>query len=252
MATVSAHVLEDLRVRVARIEQGDRSQRGTIPFGVPAIDRHLPGGGLALGSLHEVAGGGLGAVHGAAATLFAAGILARLSGSVLWCLKDRDLFAPALAGAGLHPDRVIYAEGSDEKMVLACLEEGLRHPGLAGVIGEVSNLTMTASRRLHLAAETSGVLGLVVRRWRTAAAAVDFGQPTAAVTRWRVSALPSSPLPVPGVGRPRWMVELIRARAGQSAEWELESCNEQGRLALPAVLADRSVQAAEGGRRAAG
>ena len=28
--------------------------------------------------------------------------------------------------------------------------------------------------------------------------AADFGQPTASVTRWRVSVLPSSPLPVPG------------------------------------------------------
>jgi len=28
---------------------------------------------------------------------------------VLWYLASRDLFAPALARAGLHPDWVIYA-----------------------------------------------------------------------------------------------------------------------------------------------
>jgi protein ImuA len=28
-----------------------------LPFGIKAIDRHLPGGELALGALHEVAGG---------------------------------------------------------------------------------------------------------------------------------------------------------------------------------------------------
>jgi hypothetical protein len=49
-----------------------------LPFGFKAIDRHLPGGGLALGALHEVAGGGHGAIDGAAAALFAAGIAARL------------------------------------------------------------------------------------------------------------------------------------------------------------------------------
>jgi protein ImuA len=44
--------------------------------------------------------------HAAVATLFVAGILARNKGPVLWCLLRRDLFAPALAGAGLHPARV--------------------------------------------------------------------------------------------------------------------------------------------------
>jgi protein ImuA len=61
---------------------------------------------------------------------------------------------------------------------------------------------MTASRRLQLAAEGSGTIGLAIRRWRRPAEAADFGQPTASITRWRVSALPATPLPVPGVGRP--------------------------------------------------
>ena len=66
--------------------------------------------------------------------------------------------------------------------------------------------------------------------------ATDFGQPTAAVTRWRVSALPSTPLPVPGVGRARWQLELIRCRAGESAEFEVDACDAKGRLALPSNL----------------
>src|ERR1700719_3958313 len=75
-----------------------------------AIDRHLPGRGLALIALHELAGGGHGAIDGAAAALFAAGIAARTRGKVLWCITRPDLFAPALAQAGLVPDRVIYLE----------------------------------------------------------------------------------------------------------------------------------------------
>lgn len=249
MAQANERVLEDLRTRIARIERTGRPVREVVPFGLRPVDEHLPQGGLARGALHEVAGGGLGAVHGAAAALFAAGVLARMTGPVLWCLRVRDLFAPALAGAGLHADRVLYTEVGDEQTVLLCLEEGLRHGGLAGVVGEVSRLSMTASRRLQLAAETSGVTAFVLRRWRSAAAATDFGQPTAAATRWRVSALPSSPLPVPGVGRARWFVELIRCRAGDCAEWELEACDAQGRLALPADLADRSAAPATGRRR---
>jgi hypothetical protein len=95
------------------------------------IDQHLPEGELALGALHEVAGGGNGAIDGAASALFTAGIAARSRGQVLWCVTRQDLFAPAVAQAGLLPDRVIYLEAGDEPSVLACFEEGLRHPDSA-------------------------------------------------------------------------------------------------------------------------
>ena len=117
------------------------------------MDSRLPGGGLALGALHEVAGGGNGAVDGAAAASFSAGLAARTKGKILWCITRADLFAPAIAQAGLASDRVIYLEAGDDKTVLACMEEGLRHGGLGTVIGEVARLSMTASRRLQLAAE---------------------------------------------------------------------------------------------------
>lgn len=246
----STVTLSALKERIRRLESDGRAERGALPFGVPSVDSRLPGGGLALGALHEVAGGADGALHGAAAALFAAGIMARLKGPILWCVTHRDLFAPALAQAGLHPDRVIYVEAETQKSVLACMEEGLRHGGLAGVVAETAGLDMTASRRLQLAAEGSGALGVVVRRWRRSAEAADFGQPTASVTRWRVTALPSSPLPVAGVGRPRWLIELIRCRAGESADFELEACDETGRLALPADLADRSAAPEHGKSRA--
>jgi protein ImuA len=70
--------------------------------------------------------------------------------------------------------------------VLACFEEGLRHRGLGAVVAEVARLSMTASRRLQLAAEGTGTIGIAIRRWRRQTEAADFGQPTAAVTRWRV------------------------------------------------------------------
>jgi hypothetical protein len=103
----------------------------------------------------------------------------------LWCITRPDLFAPALAQAGLKSDRVIYLEAGDDKSVLACFEEGLRHGGLGAVVAEVARLPMTASRRLHLAAEGSGTIGMALRRWRRQTETSDFGQPTAAVTRWR-------------------------------------------------------------------
>ena len=63
------------------------------------------------------------------ATLFLAGIVARLSGPVLWCLTRRDLFAPGLARAGLHPDWVIYAETLRDREILPVRRRGCASRG---------------------------------------------------------------------------------------------------------------------------
>jgi protein ImuA len=173
--------------------------------------------------------------------LFAAGLLARLlahlPGPVLWVLRRHDLFAPGLAMAGLDPDRLLLVEAG--KQVLAVMEEGLRHAGLAAVLGELpATPSLTQSRRLHLATEQGGGLGLLLRRDATANA-----PPTAALTSWRVTPLPAPPpLPhapaTPGLGRARWRLELTRCRGGGSGTWIVEACDATGHLALAAQPAD--------------
>lgn len=240
MSAARQIVIDDLRDRISAIEGGGAKRAGCLPFGVPEIDGVLPGGGLAYGALHEFAGGGNGTVDGAAAALFAAGVAARTKGKVVWCLTRPDLFMPALAQAGLHPDRVIFAEADKEEDVLASMEEALGYGKLGAVVGEVVRLPMVSSRRLQLAAEKTGTLGIAVRRWRRQTEANDFGQPTASTTRWRVSVMPSDPLPVPGVGRARWLLELMRSRAGECAEFEVGACDDKGRLDISARSGDRS------------
>jgi hypothetical protein len=75
---MSTLITQELRERIRRLESAAGRRRLVLPFGLKEIDRHLAGGGLALSALHEVAGGGHGAIDGAAAALFAAGIAARL------------------------------------------------------------------------------------------------------------------------------------------------------------------------------
>jgi protein ImuA len=132
----------------------------------------------------------------------------------------------------------MYAETLREIEVLAAVEEGLRERGLAGVVGEVARLGLTASRRLQLAAEESGVPALIIRRWRNDDERASGAEASAALTRWRVSAAPSPPLPVPGVGRERWLIELIRCKGAEPRSWVLEACDAKGRLALPSDMAD--------------
>jgi protein ImuA len=247
--------LARLRDQIARIERGDTQTqtRRAIPFGVPALDAVLGplGGGLLLGALHEVAGSGPDTEHGAGAALFLAGVLARLEGPVLWVRQRPDLFAPGLACVGLHPSRVVFADAGKE--VLAAMEEGLAHPGLAAVVGELSGkLSLVASRRLQLGAEKSGVMAALLRRSRIFDDPM-LAAPSAAVTRWRIAVLPSAPpLPhapsVPGLGPAVWRLELTHRRGGEPGSWIVEACDATGRLTLVAGVADGS--AAQTGRAA--
>ncbi|MEX2696858.1 ImuA family protein [Rhizobium mongolense] len=230
--TAANPVIAELRERIQHLEGPATRRKSVLPFMVREIDECLPGGGLTYGAIHEVAGGGAGTVDGAAAALFVAGIAARTTGQLVWCLTRPDLFFPALAQAGLHPDRVIFVEADKEEDVLGSMEEALSFGGLGAVVGELVRLPMTASRRLQLAAEKTGTLGLIVRRWRRQTEATDYGQPTASATRWRVGVIPSEELPVPGVGRARWFLELMRVKSGECAEFEVGACDASGRIAI--------------------
>jgi protein ImuA len=68
----------------------------------------------------------------------------------------------------------------------------------------------------------------------------------------RLSMTASRRLQLAGVGRPRWQLELIRCRAGESADFEVEACDSKGRLALPSNLAHGSAEKDFGRRRASG
>lgn len=226
--------LADLRRYLAEAE-GFGQAAVVLPFDVPAIDEALPWQGLPLAALHEIESAGAADEDGAAVT-FLVGILARLAPArpVLWCLQRPDLHAPGLALAGLDAQRLVLLRAPNERDILWAMEEGLRSCALAAVVGEVEALSTPASRRLQLAAESAGVTGFVLHRNAGEAAA------SAAVTRWRVAALPSAPtLGEPGIGRSRWRVELLRCRGGMPAAWDVEACDAAGHVAVPAALADR-------------
>ena len=249
-------IITALRAQIAALEHasGDRPAPPPLPFGLPVLDMCLPGRGLALGAVHELFAGGPAVEHGAAPALFAAGVLARRSGPVLWIAARRDLHPPALARAGLDPARLIFVEA--RRGALRAMEDSLRHPGLAGVVCEhEGRIDLVASRRLQLAAEAADALGFLLRR----SPRFDdpaLSAPSAAATRWRITGLPSPPpLPhapdVPGLGRPLWRLELLRCRGAEAASFTVESPDAQGRLAVPAHLAHRPLAPARP-RRAAG
>ena len=249
--------LSELRERVRRIERPTAAIHGVLPFGIAAIDRVLPGGGISRGALHEILGMSGDEEDGALAAAFAAGILGRLArtgnGMVLWCLPHPDIYGLGLAAHGLDPEHIVLVRAPRDCEILWAMEEGLRAPSIAAVVGEVGTLAAIASRRLQLAAERSGITAFLLRRWRDGGqAARERNLPNAAVTRWRIAALPSRSPPIPspasgegfgwgsGVGRPRWRIELLRCRGGEPVCWEMEGADATGHVSLAAALADRS------------
>jgi protein ImuA len=217
--TSKAAVLAELRGRIRRME-GIGGADGTrlLPLGVPAVDQALPDGGLPLGCLHEVVGEN--DPFNSVATGFSAAILARIAerqGQVIWITRGDDLYAPGIAAYGLKPERLIVVRARRDADILWAMEEALRCRTLGAVLGEIGDIDMVASRRLQLAAEASGVTGLLLR-----SASRRLGA-TASVTRWGLSAAPSQPIDgEPGLGPPRWRTKLLRCRGGRPGEWLLE------------------------------
>jgi protein ImuA len=243
-------VLKQLRETLRGLEGGGFRRRPALPFGLAAIDSQLADGGLRLDALHEAAAGTGDMADDCAATLFMAGIAARAWGPVLWVVRRRDLFAPGLAQVGLDHKRLIYAEARDDAELLAVMEEGLRHRGLGAVIGEAKRADMTATRRLQLAAEGGRTIALLMKR-HAREGQDPIAMPSAAVTRWRVTSAPSTPLPVEGIGRARWRLECARQKGGEGFELTVEACDATGRCAVPAAMADRKAVAGRTARHAA-
>ena len=238
-----AEELAALREAVARVA----TVRGPVlPFGVAPLDHLLADHGIDGAGLHEVAAASASWSDDAAATLFAAGIAARFAAEPglhsLWALTRFDLYAPGLEQAGLGPERVLFAQGKDDRELLAMCEDALRDGALACVVAEVKAADQTATRRLQLAATEGKTPMLLYRRYRRSGQC-PLTDLSLACTRWRIGNLASAPLPAPGGGRGRWSVERVRQRGGPPFSLELEACDDQGRLALPAATRDPAIAA---------
>ncbi len=227
----TAPTLSDLRRSLA--EAALRSgpvAAGRIGLGVPGLDEVL-NSGLARAALHEIYAAEVADL--AAATGFALGLALRAGEdegeagrTILWARQDfvdaeaGRLHAPGLNELGLDPARLLLVRARDGEGVLRAGAEAARCPALGAVLiepwGEPRPFDLTASRRLALAAEASGVPVLLLR-----VAAAEA--PSAARTRWQVRALASRALEANAPGAPAFALRLLRQRGGAAErEWRVE------------------------------
>lgn len=245
--------------RIALIERGGRAASeagGHVPTGHDRIDRAL-GGGIMRARVHELvaqseaeAGSGAG---------FASVLAQRLGGEMIWLrecaaeLRQGQLHAPGVAAIGMDPARLLLAVLPDATAVLRAAADAVRCAGLGSVVielwGNPRAYDLTASRRLALLAEASGVTALLLRVGGAVA-------PSAAQTRIGVSPAPSVPLTADAPGYPAWTVELLRQRGRPAGgTWRVEWDREHGQLrdldhdeatlsgVVPALSGDRSTGA---------
>lgn len=138
-------------------------------------------------------------------------------GAAIWISVSRTLFPAALNRFDIDPDKIIFVDLKKEKDALYTIEEALKCKRLTTVIGEISQITFKESRRLQLAAEQSRVTGFLLRQ------ELNVLNTIACVSRWRITSLPSELNDgMPGVGFPRWNVELLKIRNGKPGNWQVE------------------------------
>lgn len=224
--------LAALRARIHRIEAGSPGEDAVPecqPLGLADIDRHLPGGGLARGVVHEILAGDEGAPNrgaqdNGAALGFALWLVAGMTGARpwLWCAQnntakagDAAPYAPALADFGLKPRRLLLARTAFERETLWAAEEGLATPALGAVLAEAASVSAIAARRLALAARASGVPLILLRPEAEAAGPV--------ATRWRVCGAPDG----------AWEIALLRAGSVFPRRWRVVWRGAEGLQPLP-------------------
>ncbi|MET1054258.1 MAG: Error-prone repair protein ImuA [Pedobacter sp.] len=158
--------------------------------------------------------------HAAASDGFIAGLLAALmqdGAACVWVSTSRRLFPAALSAFNVAPERIIFIDVKTEREALWITEEALKCEGLAAVVAELNEISLVESRRLQLAVEGSGVTGFILRKDGRKTAS------TVAAARWQISPMPSvTEEGLPGLGFPRWQVDLLKVRNGNPGSFIME------------------------------
>lgn len=212
--------LELLKKKIQSIEWSKKSSNEFFSFGARCIDEALPHKGLRAGCVHEWTGPFKGPLTGVCASI--AGRISKYKGPVLWCSTKIDLFPQGLLNYGLPPEQVIFAKLNTQQELLWATEEGLSAGQLGCVIAETAQVPLSASRRLQLCAQKSGVPLFLLIDPKNAHSSAGTS-----VSRWFIEPMPSRAAPGlwqdNGLGAPRSSVTLLRYRgATVPRKWNLE------------------------------
>ncbi len=216
--------IESLRRALAAVRSAPACKDRVIRTGVAAVDGLSPGGSFAAGAVHEM-------LSGTAVVPFLMPVLLAKSaaryGRVVWCDPRGEFYPPGAAAMGLSLDRLLILRPKDRAEQLWAMAECLRCRGVGACIAPVGRLSRIEARRLQLAAEAGGGIGVFLR------SAMDDSGAYAAATRWLIR---------PARGErmvQRWSVELIHGHGGRLGQPVLlEVCRETHHVRAVEAVAD--------------
>ncbi len=160
--TSRLEVIHHLRERLQQLERSARPAREILPATGGALGQLLPGKGWAAGTLVEWLSDGDGSGAATLALAVAAEIL-RPGGALVVVDGEREFYPPAAARPGVPLGRTVVVQPRDAGDALWALEQALRSPAAAVVLGRVAAGNDRVFRRLQLAAEGGGGLGFLLR-----------------------------------------------------------------------------------------
>ena len=218
MGVNKADIMARLQREILPLQGYHAASRRLSSVDLGPVNAAFPGGCFPVGAVHEFLA--FRPEDNAATAGFISGItssLIRNTGVIVWISAYAHLYAPGFVPFGIQPDRIIFIHPQKPKDRLWAMEEALRCEGLSAVVCETEDLAFTESRRFQLAVEQSRVTGFVVRRDARKLST------TACIARWKISSIATETEDdLPGIGFPRWKVELLRVRNGKSGVWDLE------------------------------
>ena len=195
-----------------------RDDRSQIDLG--AINNSFPNKEFPLASVHEFINDRVESI--ACTKGFVSYIIARLmmgAGVCVWISSSQSVYPPSLKQFSIAPERIIFIKVNKENEIFWVMEEALKCEGISAVVGETKEVSFLESRRLQLAVEQSGVTGFIIK-------SNNRENINACVSRWRISPISSDPYSrLPGVGFPRWNIELLKIRNGKPGNWQMEFTN---------------------------
>ena len=271
-----AAALGKLRLLLSRHSGSSQTSHARLPFGLAALDDHLPNRGLAGDALHEIVPATQAAFPAALGFVVA--------------IRARFIFPPSPGPRLRAPECMLVGEGKErrwtsadvrasprhhpaKKIVFVMPSYGLRRCGrLSGhglnhlgfdparaILVETANLNDTLWTLLEAlrSGAPQAVAGMVDRldlktSQKLHLAAVDAGLPllllrpaqtlesSAAATRWRLGAALAARDRFGSYTQPRWRLQLERCRNGRLGEWVVEYDHVAHRFSLVAALADLS------------
>jgi protein ImuA len=219
-------------LRTLLAKQFPTQPRDHFRTGLHAMDELMPNSGLRCGAIHELLFDSTASTPKSLALLLAYAAQKAMGGVIVWSDPKRELHPTAISIAGVDLRRLILLRPRNSEQEISALAECLRCKSVSAAVTSLNRLSSIEARRLQLAAENGGGVGIFLR-------SIIRGPVSnyAAATRWFVRpALKTE-------DSQNWNIKLLHGHGGRvGSSILLEVDRETGHVHSSSQLANRPIE----------